>query len=360
MSAGNVGNAGHKPDVTIIVPVYNVERYLSESLDSLESQTLENIEILIVNDGSTDSSREIIAEHMATDARIRVIDKENSGYGDSVNRGIEDARGRYVGILEPDDIMIPTALETLVELGDAHSVDVVKANYWFFWSKPEKRDMLIEVVTPQMADHVFRPVDEPEIFFSNPSIWSAIYNRDFLERTGVRCLTTPGASYQDLGFTFKVWASAERVWCTSLPIVHYRQDNEGSSVNNPGKVFCICDEFDSILDFVDASPERDRLRRYAFRLRYDSYIWNIERLSPEMRESFIGRMVDDLRAGVESGDFDESLFMRHQAGNLRRILDDPDSFLRNYPQNPTGASKAMYYLRTQGPSALIELMRTHG
>ena len=348
------------PDVTVLVPVYNVERYLDESLRSLEDQTLESIEVLVINDGSTDSSRDIVAEHMAADPRIRVIDKPNSGYGDSINRGIEEARGRYVGILEPDDIMVPGALEMLVGLADEHSADIVKANYWFYWSGPEKRDMLIEVVTPKMADHAFRPVDEPDVFFSNPSIWSAVYRRGFLMETGVRCLATPGASFQDLGFAFKSWASAERVWCTSEPVIHYRQDNESSSVNNPGKVFCVCDEFDSIDEFVESSPDAERLRAYAFRLRYDSYMWNFERLSAEMRGVFIDRMVSDLRAGVEAGAMDESLFARYQAKNLRRILEDPAGFVRDFPLSPTRSSKMMYYLLTQGPRAVAEIMRGRG
>ena len=93
-----------------LVPIYNVERYLQRCLDSAAAQTLENIEIICINDGSTDLSPAIIREYMERDARFVMIDKANSGYGDSMNRGLDQARGEYVGILESDDFMAPDAL----------------------------------------------------------------------------------------------------------------------------------------------------------------------------------------------------------------------------------------------------------
>ena len=88
------------PKVSLLVPICNVERYLRECLDSAVAQTLKDIEIICINDGSTDSSPDIIREYMECDPRVKMIDKANSGYGDSMNRGLEMARGEYVGILE--------------------------------------------------------------------------------------------------------------------------------------------------------------------------------------------------------------------------------------------------------------------
>ncbi len=349
------GPIAARPDVTVLVPIYNVERHLDESMASLESQTLSDLDILCINDGSTDGSREIIERHMAADPRIRVLDKPNSGYGDSINQGIDMSEGRYLAILEPDDIMVPDALEKMVAAGDESSADIVKADYWFYWSADDRRASA-GVVRPEAANRAFRPMDEPAIFLENPSIWSAIYRREFLIRSGVRCLPTPGASFQDLGFCFKAWACAERVWCLPEEVVLYRQDNEASSVNSPGKVFCVCDEFDSIMDFIAADPSREPLRPYAFRLRYDSYMWNFERLSSEMRRLFLDRMVADLKAGIEAGDFVESLFRGYQAKNLRLVIDDPERFWRSFPDNPTRSSKARYYLKTQGLRALLGMM----
>ena len=87
-----------QPRVSLLVPIYNVEKYLRECLDSARNQTLQDIEVICINDGSKDSSRTIIQEYLDADERFRVIDKENSGYGVSMNMGLEAARGDYVGI----------------------------------------------------------------------------------------------------------------------------------------------------------------------------------------------------------------------------------------------------------------------
>ena len=90
----------HTPKVSILVPVYNVERFLPQCLDSLVAQTLEDIQIICINDGSTDGSLEILERYAAQDSRIEIIDKPNSGYGASMNCGLDAARGEYIGITE--------------------------------------------------------------------------------------------------------------------------------------------------------------------------------------------------------------------------------------------------------------------
>ena len=102
-----------QPAVSLLIPIYNVERYLPECLDSAVGQTLMDIEVICINDGSTDSSPEIISRYAAKDDRIKVIDKPNSGYGCSMNLGLQEATGEYVGILESDDFFEPDALESL-------------------------------------------------------------------------------------------------------------------------------------------------------------------------------------------------------------------------------------------------------
>ena len=92
------------PKVSIIVPIYNMERYLGKCLDALTKQTLVDIEIVAVNDGSTDSSLSILCAYAEKDPRIRIIDKPNSGYGASMNRGIDEARGEYADASIYDEV----------------------------------------------------------------------------------------------------------------------------------------------------------------------------------------------------------------------------------------------------------------
>ena len=113
--------------VSIIIPTYNVEEYLEECLDSVCRQTLKDIEILCVNDGSTDGSLEIIKRYAAKDERIVVLDGPNGGYGKAMNRGLDAATGEYIGIVEPDDFIALTMYEDLAKLADENALDFVKA-----------------------------------------------------------------------------------------------------------------------------------------------------------------------------------------------------------------------------------------
>ena len=348
-----VGQPTEEPLVSVLVPIYNVERYLRQALESIRMQTFSQFEVVCINDGSTDGSRDIVQDFLDADPRFRVIDKPNSGYGASMNRGIQEARGRYIAILESDDFYDSDALRKLMTVALQLNADVVKGDYWFYWSEGRGRNVPARVIEGAMAGHLFNAWDEPQILLANPSVWSAVYKRSFLLGNGLKMLETPGASFQDLGFTFKVMASAERIYCIEDQVVHYRQDNEQSSVNNPAKVFCVCDEFDSIEDFLDAVPARKVLRPYLFRLRYDSYMWNFERLAPQLRGQFLETMVGDLQRGMRYGEFVPSLFEGYQRANLEFMLEEPQEFLKLFPQKPTRMAKLRYYRKIGGVRGLL-------
>lgn len=101
------------PEISVIVPVYNSEKFLKECLDSILSQTYGDLEVICVNDGSTDNSLDILNQYKNSDSRVKVIDKENSGYGASLNMGIDAAQGNYIGIVESDDFIKENMYEEL-------------------------------------------------------------------------------------------------------------------------------------------------------------------------------------------------------------------------------------------------------
>lgn len=127
----------NQPLVSVLVPICNVEKYLDECLSSLQKQTLKDIEIICINDGSTDSSLDIINKFASEDPRFVVIDKPNSGYGDSMNRGLETAKGKYISILESDDFLDADALEYMAAEAESRQVEVFKCNFWLYWSKSD-------------------------------------------------------------------------------------------------------------------------------------------------------------------------------------------------------------------------------
>lgn len=344
------------PALSILVPIYNTERYLEQALDSLQSQTFQDFEIICINDGSTDGSRNIIQKYLDLDRRFRIIDKPNSGYGASMNRGIKEAHGEYIGILEPDDFLEPTALNSLISKAKETDADVVKANYWFYWSEPEERNQTISVIKPEMANRILDPQEEPDIYLALPSVWSAIYRRDYLLENQIEFLETPGASFQDLSFTFKIWAYTHIVYLLEEPILHYRQDNEASSVNNPEKAFCVCTELEEIERTLESLPDdqQKKLKPFVYRMKYDNYMWNYQRLAPELRKQFLKRMVQDLRRGREEGNYKPEIFGSWQAKNLEYLVKNPDDFYKKFPINPSRSQKAWYYFKLGGPKLLLD------
>lgn len=315
------------PRVSVLVPICNVERYLEECLDSLRAQTFGDFEVLCINDGSTDGSRAIIQRYLDADKRFRVIDKPNSGYGASMNMGLANALGEYIAILESDDFFEPNALELLVDAAEKNQSDVVKGDFCLYWSEPEKRDELFRIVDDLEIGRTMRPIDDLAIFFRKPSIWSALYRASFLRENEIDFLETPGASYQDAGFNFKVWASAERATFIADPVLHYRQDNEKSSVNSAAKVFCVCDEYASMARFVKERFDGDgRLMGILECMKFDSYMWNYDRLGDELRGGFVLRASEEFASDLDNGIVDFDLFDPWTAADLRLLASDPVRF----------------------------------
>jgi len=114
------------PAVSIIVPIYNGERFLARSLESVLAQTLEDFELILVNDGSADSSAEICAEYAGLDSRIKVIHKENGGIGSARNAGLEVSAGEYIGFCDQDDYLMPFMFEKLYERAREKNAAAVK------------------------------------------------------------------------------------------------------------------------------------------------------------------------------------------------------------------------------------------
>ena len=200
---------GRKMKLSVVVPIYNVEKYLTECLESVIRQKIV-YEIVLVNDGSTDRSLDIIVKYKKLDKRIKVIDKSNSGYGDSVNKGIAFASGDYVGILESDDIVIDGAYAELMNIAELTNVDIVKGNYNSFKTPCNNIAYQSNMGSFEYNKVIFFK-DNPSILFVAPSIWSAIYKKSFLIDNRIELLPTPGASYQDLSFAFKTWISSKSI-----------------------------------------------------------------------------------------------------------------------------------------------------
>lgn len=325
----HVSSPAESPCVSILIPVYNVERYLRQCLDSVAAQTLSGIEIICLNDGSTDSSAAILEEYAAQDRRIRVITHENYGYGYTLNRGISEATGTYIGIVESDDWVDPAMFETLYNAARDADADMAKCNFYKEWTRNQNRRELYTYFDENQDGEVICPRQDPKatLFRKKPAVWSAIYRRSFLDENQIRFLETPGASYQDTSFSFKALWLAERLVCVTAPFVHYRQDNEASSINSTAKAYCVCDEYEEIERFLTNLPESaPEGMRILAPLVYDTFMWNYDRLDPSLKPAFLEMASYWFRRLLSENKVDWSGFTEHKRTNFRMIAYKPAAY----------------------------------
>ena len=129
--------------VSIIVPIYNAGPYLEQCLDSIVGQTHDNLEIILLNDGSTDNSLSVMQRYAVNDNRIKIIDKQNQGYGATCNRGLTEATGTWISIVEPDDWIEPSMYSDMLAFENGFvqagtPLDIVKTPYWRIWMPDTK------------------------------------------------------------------------------------------------------------------------------------------------------------------------------------------------------------------------------
>ena len=222
------------PKVSIVIPCYNVEKYLKQCLESVVNQTLKEIEIICVNDGSKDSTLSLIQEFANTDDRIKVISQENGGYGKAMNNGFSNATGEYIGIVESDDFVDPDMFEKLYIEAAKNDLDVVKSSFYFYWGKQDK-SIKYRITNKINRNKVFcpakdfkNPEDITDYFSIFPSIWSAIYKNSFIKENNIKFLETPGASLQYTRYNFEVYSRAEKSELYEKFVLHHNRDNEES------------------------------------------------------------------------------------------------------------------------------------
>ena len=231
-------NSAHAPKVSVIVPVYNTARYLEQALISLERQSLSDIEIICVNDGSTDDSPAIMRAHARRDARIHVIDKPNGGYGSGCNRGLDEARGTWIAILEPDDWVDATMFEDMVCFAESfeETVDIVKTPYWSVNDPDTPLQLTLNCSFKGTVKPTHQPftVDDPgyvDVLACHPSIWSALYRREFLEQAGIRFHEIPGAGWADNPFLIDAFCRARGIVYLDQAYYHYREETTAKAAN---------------------------------------------------------------------------------------------------------------------------------
>lgn len=218
------------PLVSVIIPVFNVEKYLKQCLDSVAAQTLEDIEIICVNDSSTDSSLDILNEYARKDERIKVVTQPNSGAGAARNKGMSMATGKYLSFLDSDDFFEKDMLKLAYDKAEEDKADFVVFNSDQYYTEKDKfvevawtlRVKEIPPYTPfnhrQMTDNIFK------VFVG--WAWDKLYNREFVEKNNL--VFQEQRTSNDMLFVFSAVAIAKRISVLDKVLAHQRRDAKDS------------------------------------------------------------------------------------------------------------------------------------
>ena len=217
--------------VSVLVPVYNVEKYLRQCLDSIVGQTLSDIEIICVNDGSTDGSLEILRAYEKRDNRIKIIDKPNGGLPSTRNAGLDAATGEYVSFVDSDDYIQPNMLSTLYANAKKTNAEIVICGANVFPEKPRADGWVYAVLSPQKK---FYEKCSNELLFENPStrpfIWRTFVKKELIDRSGLR-LNEDIHIGEDNAFQFRIYPKANGISVIPDKLYNYRWFREDSMMN---------------------------------------------------------------------------------------------------------------------------------
>ena len=229
-----------KPEISVIVPVYNVETWLEECLNSIAAQTLSGFEVLLINDGSTDDSLEILKQWETGDSRFKVITRDNGGLSAARNTGLEHAEGKYVVFVDSDDVIAPDYLKHLYDAAVNNQADISVCDMEYFDETGRRTfssggNFTVGSVTEQ-----------PELIAINNSACNKLFKKELLND-----LQFPeGKYYEDLATVPILLYKANRIAKVDEPLYFYRQRSGSIAHKASPKIFDIYDAIDGLVDYL--------------------------------------------------------------------------------------------------------------
>lgn len=312
--------------VSVIMPSLNVANYISECIESVLNQSLSDIEIICVDAGSTDGTFEILKRFERKDKRIRVLVSDMKSYGYQVNLGFTHAVGEYVAIVETDDYIARDMYESLYSVAKIYDLDYIKGDFAKFKGSGEKRSFEHKKIVEN--DYYYNRVlwagDELSVFNGSIYPWAGIYKRNFIIDNNIRLNETPGASYQDNGLCFQVYAYGKRGYFINREFYYLRREEQDASYYAPHKVNEVFVEFDYIYDFLVRSGFYDVFAPRFWKLKYQTFCWRAGMLADEHKLEFMQKFSDDFKEAFQNGIFSTKCFNTVEKNYLYDIIACPD------------------------------------
>lgn len=241
--------------VSVIVPVYNVEKYLEKSLESLANQTLKDIEIIVVNDGSPDNSQEIIDKYVQKYPTIKSFIKENGGVSDARNFGIKQAKGKYIAFIDGDDYVSPDMYEKMYQKAESGNFDIVVCDLNYVYDD----ERIIRVSSK--IEHDTTDIKKTYINMY-PCVWNKIYKKNLFKNN---IEFKKGVWFEDVDFLYKIFPYVKTIGVVKEPLNQYVQ-REGSITKTFDKrLYNYIDNFNALIEFY---KERELYDKYNRELEY--------------------------------------------------------------------------------------------
>ncbi len=291
------------PKVSVIIPVYNVEKYLRQCIESVINQTLTDIEIICVNDGSTDNSLSILEEYASKDDRIVVISKENGGYASAINVGLEAANGEFIQIVESDDYCDINMLEEMYNKISGTDADMVTSD---FYTCRDNRIHSIKISKYLKEEDKY--IDSfnlktlPYIINKAAYPWKSLYRKAFLEKNDIYMPEDGKGCYEDQPWNTAILVKANKILYVNKPFYYYRISAEGSSTNCGKR---------SIIDYIkrrrqaleilqDNNLYYDDIEEYFCAASLRGCTFFLKRIAFEYKEEYYNKMKEFLMSTIEN------------------------------------------------------------
>ena len=283
------------PLISVIVPVYNVEKYLKQCLDSILVQTFSNIEIICVNDGSTDNSRKILEEYKNRDSRIKIVDKKNGGLSSARNAGMKVAVGEFISFIDSDDWIEPTMLEKLYESMTTHNTDITICAVHQFDEQKQKNDDSNKYYTLEYFDEsfdncAFSYVDvRPFIMDVCVMAWNKLYRRSHIDECQAEF--PDGLIFEDGPFFFSIFFKTKRVSIVRDFLYNYRINRTGSIIQKAGKKFLdVIDVVELMFNSVKQLENEEEIRKTFCKKKVEDFIYRFENLDSKYKSQFAKKL----------------------------------------------------------------------
>lgn len=297
--------SNENPKVSIIMPTLNVKPYIKQCIESVVNQTLKDIEIIIVDAGSTDGTLEILKEYESKDSRITLLHSDKKSYGHQMNMAIDMMTGEYMGIVETDDYVAYEMFEELYKLSNNGEYDLVKSSFIYVNEDTNEIYKDKNMYKQQIPDDKpFNLKDNAYLLTGHPSIWAGIYKTDFIKSNNIKFMEAPGGGWVDNPFFHETACLAKTIRYTDEAYYYYRESNPNSSSNKLADFTLPIQRMLDNLDVIDKYPEcqtEDVLKVVYWRV--NIYMDNIkarkgyEEKLPELRP-LIKEMMDRLKEPI--------------------------------------------------------------